>query len=243
MSGPLVSCILPTYNRRRFLSQAIRCFQRRTYANAELIVLDDSDRSCASLCRGIDAVRYIRLDLPITTGAKLNLGIAAARGDILQKIDDDDYYGPRFLESSVSHCLAAGPAAIVTRCCFLTLIGRDGVLRHSRHNWSVGGALCFHRALWKRIPFQNSNQSQDSQFLRDHNCEIVRICDPEQYIVIRHGANNWQFVKERGAPKKVLTDDYLRDNPPYHKPLRDVLPESDIAFYGRVLRWNSRQLV
>lgn len=74
ISTPLVSCIMPTCNRRRFIPQALRCFARRTYRNAELILVDDSDRSVRSLCEGLEDVRYIRVN-GMRTGAKLNLGM------------------------------------------------------------------------------------------------------------------------------------------------------------------------
>src|SRR5262245_7442429 len=175
MRAPLVSCIMPTYNRRRFIPQALRCFAHRTYRNAELIVVDDSERSVRSLCEGVDGVRYLRVRVS-NTGAKLNMGIEAARGDVLQKIDDDAYYGPRFLQSSVQHLLGRDPArTVVTRCCFLTLVRSDGILRHSGHGWAAGGGFCFFRDLWRRIPFRDINVSSDSRFLRDHQPDIVRI--------------------------------------------------------------------
>ena len=60
---------MATYNRRRFIPQALRCFQRRTYANAELLIIDDSERPVGALCTGLPGVRYIRLTLPTSTGA------------------------------------------------------------------------------------------------------------------------------------------------------------------------------
>ena len=36
----MVSCIMPTYDRRKFVPQAIKYFLRQDYQNTELIVLD-----------------------------------------------------------------------------------------------------------------------------------------------------------------------------------------------------------
>jgi O-antigen biosynthesis protein len=232
----MISCIMPTCNRRRFLAQAMRCFARRTYRHAELIVIDDSDRACRSVCEGLENVRYIRQVMPMPTGAKVNLGIEAARGDILQLVDDDDYYGPDFLATSVREVREAEDR-VVARCCFLALVGRDPVLRHSGHGWAVGGTLCFRREVWKRKPFQETKSSYDSLFLAGHDRKIRSVCRPDEYIVIRHGDNTWEYIRERGAPEKQLTDDYLRGRAAYGKPLEAMMGNEDIDYYRRRLRW------
>jgi len=54
MAFPLVSCIMPTYNRRQFVPQAIKYFLRQDYPHKELIILDD----------GTDKIRDLVLDFP-----------------------------------------------------------------------------------------------------------------------------------------------------------------------------------
>jgi glycosyltransferase involved in cell wall biosynthesis len=236
-SAPLVSCVLATRNRARFLPQALRCFLRRTYAAAELIVVDDSDRPVASLCRHLPGVRYIRLTEPTPTGTKLNLGIAEARGSVIQKLDDDDYYAPTFLAGSVRHLPRRDDLSrtIVTRCCFLVLLRKSQTLHHSGHDWSPGGAFCFHRSLWEQQPFRDVEKSEDSILLRDLRPRIVRICDVEKYIVLRHGRNTWRRVKADGVAQRV--DGYFACRDIYKKTLRDVVPHEDLQFYRALFRW------
>jgi Glycosyl transferase family 2 len=237
MSAPLVSCVMATYNRRRFIPQALRCFAARTYRNAELIVVDDGDRAVRSLCAGVEGVQYLRVRAA-SSGVKLNIGIEAARGRIIQKIDDDDHYGARFLQSSVEHLLGKDrERTLVTRCCFLTLIGSDGVLRQSGHGWSAGGGFCFYRDLWRRTPFRDAPSSEDSLFLKDHKPQIIRICRPEEYIVVRHGGNHWTRVHLKNAPAATDADDYFRGIRPAQTSIDDLLDPEAQAFYRRVLRW------
>ena len=116
----LVSCIMPTRDRPAFFEQAMRCFQRQTYDDAELIVLDDGQQPVEKLCSGLPRVRYIRLDRPTLTGTKMNIGAEQARGDILQKIDDDDYYHPDFLRLAVEHLPSKDrDRSVVVWCCYL----------------------------------------------------------------------------------------------------------------------------
>jgi len=41
---PLVSCIMPTANREKFIPLAVKYFQRQDYPNKELVVLDDGNK-------------------------------------------------------------------------------------------------------------------------------------------------------------------------------------------------------
>ncbi len=233
MTGPLISCVMATGGRRRFLPQALRCFAAQSYRNSELIVVDDSARSAASLFARAPRVRYIHLPRRTPTGTKLNLAIEAARGDILQKLDDDDFYRADFLASSVRNFPARLLAStVVTRCCFLVLFRDSAVVRHSGHGWQPGGTLCFHRDLWRKGPFRRVYRSEDSWLLADHQPRIVRVCDTGQYMIVRHGCNTWNAMSNGQT-----ADEYLSGCRPYRRALRDIVPASAFRFYRECFRW------
>jgi glycosyltransferase involved in cell wall biosynthesis len=58
---PLVSCIMPTFNRRPFVPQAIQYFLRQDYPEKELIVVDDGTDPVVDLIGDADGIRYVRL--------------------------------------------------------------------------------------------------------------------------------------------------------------------------------------
>jgi glycosyltransferase involved in cell wall biosynthesis len=234
--APLVSCVLATRDRARFLPQAMRCFLRQTYERRELIVVDDSRRPMRALIPEAAGIRYLRLTRPTATGTKLNLGIAEARGELIQKMDDDDYYAPGFVAGSVADMPRRGrDRTVVTRCCFLVLGRRDARLRFSGHGWKPGGALCFARALWERQPFRDVEKSEDSHWLRDVEPRVVRICDPEQYVVLRHGRNTWKAIRAGGEVRAV--DDYFAEREVYGRGLEEVVGAEDAQFYGEMFGW------
>lgn len=221
----MISCVMATSDRAPFVRQALRCFAAQTYPDRELIVVDDGDRPVSALCRNVPGVRYIRLRDYTPTGTKTNIGIEAARGDVIQKMDDDDYYGPDFLATQMRH---HRKRSLVTRCCFLVLFKGDPKVRHSGHGWNPGGAFCFHRAMWKRHPFRDRRKSIDSWFLADNDPPVIRICGhAEQYIVVRHGANTWNLMTTG------LADDYLRDLELYPKTIGEITPPLQARFYCR----------
>ena len=55
----LISCIMPTYNRREFVSQAIYYFLHQDYPNKELIIVDDGTDEVGDLIPGDERIRYI----------------------------------------------------------------------------------------------------------------------------------------------------------------------------------------
>ncbi|MDB5148551.1 MAG: glycosyltransferase, partial [Mucilaginibacter sp.] len=87
--NPLVSCIMPTYNRREFIPHAIHYFLRQDYPNKELIIIDDGTDVIRDIVPDIENIRYYYLDSKITLGAKLNMACDYAQGNILINWDDD----------------------------------------------------------------------------------------------------------------------------------------------------------
>ena len=98
---PLVSCIMPTYNRRMYVPQAIQYFQRQDYPNRELLILDDGGQSVEDLVPPDPCIRYIRLDKHMVLGAKRNFACNLAQGSIIAHWDDDDWIAPHRLSYQV----------------------------------------------------------------------------------------------------------------------------------------------
>jgi glycosyltransferase involved in cell wall biosynthesis len=229
--SPRLSCILATGNRLLFARQAIRCFLRQTYDDSELIVIDDGAERIGSLCAGLLRVRYLRLDEPTPLGRKLNLGVEQARGSIIQKLDDDDYYHPEFLERAVA-ALPPDPShrPLVAWDCFMVFFAGDAHVRFSRHGWTAGGTLCFHRALWERAAFRQVPRHVDTYFIADTAPRIVKVCAPQHYILVRHGANTWNHMSDGGT-----VDGYFR-RLPAHAPIASLVEPIDRPFYESLAR-------
>jgi glycosyltransferase involved in cell wall biosynthesis len=225
----MVSSILPTRDRPRFFRQALRYFERQSYPNRELVVVDDGENPVGKWCEGRERVRYLRLERVTPLGTKMNLGIERARGSILVKTDDDDYYHPEFLGAAAAR-LRQGKSdrQMVAWDCFLVLVAGEEELRFSGHGWAAGGTLCFSRRLWERAPFRDVPKSVDRWFLEDHGCRCAGVCEPEMYILVRHGRNTWTRMDT------WETDDWLRRQPVHHKAIEELMPPEDARFYRRL---------
>jgi len=92
LKQPLVSCIMPTYNRRAFVPHAIRFFLEQDYDNKELLIVDDGTDSIKDLVPGHPQIRYINFSKTMTLGEKRNFCVKEGRGDLIMHWDDDDWY-------------------------------------------------------------------------------------------------------------------------------------------------------
>ncbi|MDQ3380883.1 MAG: glycosyltransferase family 2 protein [Actinomycetota bacterium] len=98
MTRPEVSVVIPTRDRWRMLEACgLRSALSQTRVEVEVIVVDDGsrDETAAELDRLRDSrVHVLRHDMSKGRAAARNAGIAAARGDWLAFLDDDDLWSP-----------------------------------------------------------------------------------------------------------------------------------------------------
>jgi glycosyltransferase involved in cell wall biosynthesis len=110
-----VSVIIPTKDRPHYLPQAVESVLSQTYPQIELIIIDDG-----SADSGMATKKAIEpyLSLPHLTylyqenrgiGATVNRGLALARGEYIQRLDDDDRLLPDKIAKSVE-VFEANPA-------------------------------------------------------------------------------------------------------------------------------------
>ncbi|MEE1125262.1 MAG: glycosyltransferase family 2 protein [Acutalibacteraceae bacterium] len=105
----LVSVIMPVYNSEKYIKEAIDSVLSQTYANFELLLIDDgSTDSCPAICDNFEAidsrVRTIHKPNGGVCSAR-NLGIREAQGEYITFIDNDDAYEKNFLELMVNQLL------------------------------------------------------------------------------------------------------------------------------------------
>ena len=237
--SPMASCVMATTPwRRGFLEQALKYYARQSWAPRELIIVDDPGTSAAELVSRYPTASYLQTDRRLSLGAKLNLAIAQARGTLIQKLDDDDYYHPEFLATTAATLLSApDPRAVVACGSCLVLIAATGEVKL----WSglfAGGTLCFRRYLWVERPFRDVELGEDRHFLQDHAATQVSLDRPELYVYLRHtGGHAWSRIREsvhRDGVDVRAGDDVtqtLRRLPDFAGRIEDCIPAADLAFY------------
>lgn len=99
---PLVSCLCVTENRSAFLPWLLWSYERQTWANKELVVVDSSERPFSA---DRSDVRVVHAPEKTGISAKRNLALAEARGEFIAWFDDDDWQHPERLERLCGYLL------------------------------------------------------------------------------------------------------------------------------------------
>jgi glycosyltransferase involved in cell wall biosynthesis len=218
---PLVSCIMPTYNRRRFVPNAIEYFLRQEYSNKELIIIDDGNDIVEDLVPDHPAIRYYRLNEKITLGAKLNLGCSYANGGIIANWDDDDWYATRRLQYQVD-ALENNKAELcgINNLLYYDLennLGYRYVYPADQRLWLLGSSLCYTKKLWCKNHFADIDVGMDGLFVWATSPDCVKVLDDISIAVHMIHENNVSPKKTSGAwwhaypvenLEKIMTNDW-----------------------------------
>jgi len=192
--APLVSCIMPTANRRPFVPLAIRQFQAQDYPNSELIILDDGEDAIGDLIPGDPRIRYHRLCLRRSVGAKRNLACEYANGGIIVHWDDDDQMSPSRISYQVRALLREkADLCGVDRILFLGPSPDEAwqyVYPEDESPWVYGGSFCYRKSFWLRNKFEDIDVGEDNEFVwSDVPRKITVLPDNRFYVATIHDAN------------------------------------------------------
>lgn len=109
MSNPLVSIVIPTYNRADFMARTLDSAIKQTYENTEILVCDNAstDRTATIVAEFIDthpdkAIRYIRHNVNLGPVRNWFSGIHESRGKYVKILFSDDYLYPDSLISLIA---------------------------------------------------------------------------------------------------------------------------------------------
>src|SRR6202023_35651 len=221
---PLVSCITPTANRRRFLLQAIRYFLAQDYPNKELVIVDDGDEKVSEFLPKAEPIRYLQLPEKTVLGEKRNRAAAEARGGIIVHWDDDDWSAPWRLRYQVEELLASGADICgLDRVFFYAPSERrawEYVYPTGQRPWVYGASLAYRKAFWAMHPFPQIGAGEDTRFVwADARAKIHVLKDPHCLIALMHDGNC--------SPKRTSDPRYRS------RPVEEIerLLSEDLSFY------------
>ena len=128
---PLISVVIPAYNRARLIPRALKSIQQQTHRNWEAIIVDDGSTDetaevAARLAREDERIRFLRQEKNAGAQAARNLGIRAARGEWVAFLDSDDVFLPESLEIRLKALIQESLSVVYSDC---NCIEPDGTIK------------------------------------------------------------------------------------------------------------------
>lgn len=218
--APLVSVVVPLYDARRYLPEAIASIQAQTFRDHELIVVDDGshDDGAALAAALAPEARIVRHAANRGLGAARNSGACAARGAFVTYLSADDLWDPDFLERTVAAARREPEAVHFTRYRFIdgerrarfslviprfhdaaSFRDRTWEWADARNCFVSFSAALFPRALFDVVPFDEELRfNEDLLFLLQSMYQApYRLVDAELGSYRLHAEQTTQRVLEQ----------------------------------------------
>lgn len=110
MASPLVSVVIPAYNREHFIVPAVQSVQNQGIEDIEIVIIDDcsKDNTVEKISTINDPrIRLIRHEKNKGEAGARNTGVSEARGKYVAYLDSDDQWLPGKLKAQLDHMEAA----------------------------------------------------------------------------------------------------------------------------------------
>ena len=235
---PHMSVILVTYNRKQFLPVMLECLKGQTYKDYELVLVDNgSTDGTAKICAeyAADDARVKLVTIAQNSGASngRNAGLAAATGEYITFVDDDDRCEPLMLSFLAQ--LAENENADIAMCgsyndfgdrlepyyicdgsfVFDRLNGLRELLARKLYNVAPPTKL-FRRSLWDGLEFPNNVLVDDIHVVYKafERAQRIAVHNVAMYYFRKHENNMTGFIQNNelgifsGRPE--LLDEYIK---------------------------------
>jgi hypothetical protein len=197
---PMVSVILST-RRESWLEHGIAQVARQNYEPRELVVCLHGDEFAPGTSDRVRSLypgecQVIRVDGELTLGDALNAGVETARGELVTKMDDDDYYSTEHLWDLVLALEYSGADLVGKAAEFVYLEEIDVTLRQISQDVDTrmagGGMMARKGPLQEVGGWPQRSRGEDLHLIRRFTGagRPIRRIPPHGYILNRHGVDH-----------------------------------------------------
>lgn len=228
----MISVIMLTYNREKYIARAIEAILAQTYPQFEFIIIDNgsndqSGKIADDYAKKDSRIRVLHIEKS-SIGHGRNIGIDNAKGQYIAFVDDDDVAEPDMLEfllqlvedncADISICGAKKnvegkiiPHSIWDEYCIWS--AEEAVielLKRKRNNAGLPTKL-IKKELFKQIPFKEDCKYEDIWICYKYmaNANKVVAYGIPKYCFTRHEGNNSSFTQNAEQWKAEQMKEYL----------------------------------
>lgn len=225
----IITCTI----RDDFFENIVHNFIQQLVTQKELIIiLNKNSLSLEKWKQQVENLPFVSVyQLPeeYSLGECLNFGIVKAKYDFIAKFDDDDYYGPYFLEEALNvirdtNCSIIGKASFYT---YFKTSKALAIFNSSKENKTINGerdflsgaTLVFKKAIFTNVQFPKLNVGEDTVFQRNCLKKGLRLYSTSlrNFVHFRYNSrtHHTSDVKNERFIKKCKIIIYTNDFRPY----------------------------
>lgn len=198
MKEPLVSCIMPTANRHKYIPFALSHFLNQDYPQKELIIVDDGKESIANLIPDDERIKYFYTAPLGKIGTKRNYACERAQGKIIMHWDDDDYFAKDWISRQVYYLISSGAdicgiehvhffSPVTDTFWVGTSLNRNNP--NAARKWLNGATLAYWKSFWIQHPFQDLQTGEDDEFITKSGANIYAHEYIDGFVALLHPHN------------------------------------------------------
>lgn len=207
-SENVVSIITCTI-REECIDNVFKNYQQQTYQDKELIIILNKDsmdiNRWIGKARNYPNVQVYQLHEKATLGDCLNFGVMNSTYDIIAKFDDDDFYGPEYIASSMDAFKDKNISIIGKSSCYIYFKNNKALIHvpgaeNSITDTVAGATLMFRKEVFYYFRFEKVNRAEDYFFIDQAKKAGFTIYSTSRnhFAVIRHNSENhsWKISDE-----------------------------------------------
>lgn len=189
---------LVSSNRPGQLEHVVRTVAAQQDVDVELVLLThgfEAPAGLADLARDLGLASFTTLTAPaeLSLGACLNSLVAAASGDVVTKMDDDDLYGPHYLRDQLDALAYSGADLVGKQAHHMYLEAQDVTVvrfperEHQFTDFVMGPTMMTARDVALAHPFGDLARGEDTDLLRRVVTAGLRVysCDRFGFVQVR----------------------------------------------------------
>lgn len=148
-------------------------------------------------------VQIYQLHEKAALGDCLNFGIMKSNYDIIAKFDDDDYYGPEYIKSSMDAFNNKDISIIGKNSLYIYFKNKKALIHVSGNENAVtdtvaGATLMFRKSVFQKVQFEKVNRAEDYFFIKECKEKGFAVYSTDRYhfAVIRNDAekHTWKIA-------------------------------------------------
>lgn len=204
--SPLVSVVVPTYNRKTLLNETLQSILGQVFADFELIIVDNlSQDGTGEYVQGLQdqRIRYFRNENHGIIATNRNFGIRKARGKYVAFCDDDDLWLPEKLQKQIDSFSDVTIAAVASN------YTPFGDVRMIRKNIHIAPGCAFRDYTYDEILLHLNPIISSSAVVRKDVFQDVGVFDESEVFRFIEDWELWLRVSQKGDIR-ILADPLVR---------------------------------